>query len=447
MKTHRSGALRRPGILAALALALALVGASQAQAASPDRIPGKVAPGAPKPGVQGKAPRNDSFAALRSQIGAQGMKNQEELNAYKTWLVTRPGIHEKGFYDSAVDIASRTMTLQWHGDSKLLTQAVAEGKRRGLNVVVKRVSYTQASVQKAMKALLDPKNAAKLGGFKVYSVAGPTVANDRLTVSGSTAGAVTASAAAVRAATPALSTSVKSLTGMDASFEAGAKSEPFATRSSDFSPYNAGGMIRGSNGSGCTSGFAILRSGFTWTTTDRHCTDPSWTAWDAPANSYGSSWDSDPGTGLRMLTGDGFYWMFDGAWNNPNGWFKTVWGLADVSQGSTICGGGANSGMHCNLVVDNMAESFNDGFGTFTTIRVHALSGIVGAHGDSGGPMMIPSSDGLHVWAVGMLMGTNEAQTSNCGSLRIPTTCASYVEFSPERRFLTDMGATLYTSS
>ena len=61
--------------------------------------------------------------------------------------------------------------------------------------------------------------------------------------------------------------------------------------------------------------------------------------------------------------------------------------------------------------------------------------------------MLIPSSDGLHVWAVGMLMGTNEAQTSSCGSLRIATTCASYIEFSPERKFLSDMGATLYTGS
>ena len=73
-----------------------------------------------------------SFSAMKAQIGLQGMKNQEALNAYKTWLVTRPGVHEQGFYDSAVDVQNRTMTLQWHGDSALLTQAVAEGRRRAV---------------------------------------------------------------------------------------------------------------------------------------------------------------------------------------------------------------------------------------------------------------------------------------------------------------------------
>lgn len=145
-----------------------------------------------------------------------------------------------------------------------------------------------------------------------------------------------------------------------------------------------------------------------------------------------------------MLTGDGFYWMFDGAWNNASGYHKTVWGLADVSQGSSICSSGANSGVHCNLIVDNMVESFYDGYGSFSSIRVHADSGIAGAHGDSGGPMLIPASDGVHVWPVGMLQGSQEARTSNCGSLRVLTTCSAYVEFTSERVFLADLGATLY---
>jgi hypothetical protein len=446
MSWSRQNRIRWTVAAVGVAASLAVVGTTAAQAA-PNRIPGKVAPGTVKAGGQGKSGPGDTYTALKAAIGVRGMKNQEDLDAFKTWLIGRPGITAAGFYESAVDLKARKMTLQWHGSSPLQAQAVAEGRRRGLTVVVQHVSYTQASVQRAMNLLLDPKNSAKLGGFKVNSVAGPTVGNDRLTVTGSTAGSLTPSATRVAAAAPSLAPAVKSLTGLDATFQAGGKSEPFATRSTDYSPFNAGGMIRGSDGSGCTSGFAILRSGFTWTTTDRHCTAASYKAWDAPANSYGNSYQADAGTGIRMLTGDGFFWMFDGAWNDPTGWHKTVWGLADVSQGSNICGGGANSGMHCNLVVDNMAESFNDGFGTYTTIRVHALSGIGGAHGDSGGPMLIPSSDGLHVWAVGMLMGSNEAQTSNCGSLRLATTCASYIEFSPERKFLSDMGATLYTSN
>jgi hypothetical protein len=382
---------------------------------------------------------------MKATLGVQGMKNQEDLNAFKTWLIARPHVVDEGFYESAVDIAARRMTLQWHGSSPVQASAVAEGKRRGLTVVIKHVPYTRASVERATKLLLNPKNSAKINGFKVTSVAGPTDTDDRITVAGTTAGKAHATAADISRIAGSLAASTKTLTGLNAAFVPGIKSVPYLTRSTDISPFNAGGMMRGSNGSGCTSGFGIRRSGFVWTTTARHCDAASWTAWDRPSSSYGSRYSADAGTGARMLTGDGFYWMFDGAWNNSSGYHKTVSGLADVSKGSSICSSGANSGVHCNLIVDNMVESFNDGYGSFSSIRVHARSGIAGAHGDSGGPMLIPNSDGVHVWAVGILQGSNETQTSSCGSLRISTTCSAYVEFTSERVFLNNMGATLRT--
>jgi hypothetical protein len=337
------------------------------------------------------------------------------------------------------------MTLQWHGSSALQARAVAEGARRGLKIDIKNVSYTRASVERAMSLLQDPSNSTKLGDFHVTSVAGPTVENDQLTVRGTLTAKALTTAADISSRAPSLAVSVKALTGLDATFAPGGQSIPYTTRSTDTSPFNAGGMMRGSNGTGCTSGFAIRRSGHTWTTTARHCDADTWTAWDLRSSSYGGRYEADGGTGNRMLTGDGYYWMFDGAWNNRAGYHKTVWGLADVSQGSSICSSGANSGVHCNLIVDNMLESFNDGYGWFWTIRVHARSGIAGAHGDSGGPMLIPSTDGVHVWAVGMLQGSNAAQTTNCGSLRIRTTCSAYVNFTSERVFLNNIGATLYT--
>jgi hypothetical protein len=441
MNVSRRAGIRGCAVIAAAVAALAFSATAQAtvDAGTKSKVPNPTKSGQ---GVPGKT---DAYRAMKSAIGLQGMKNQEDLNAFKTWLITRPGIVDKGFYESAVDISSRRMTLQWHGTSPLQAQAVAEGKRRGLTVVVKSEPYTRASVERATRALLDPKNSARLHGFRVTSVAGPTVGNDRLTVAGMVAGNTRTSVADIGRLAPSLAPAAKSLTGLDATFKPGIPSVPYSTRSTDYSPFNAGGMIRGNNGSGCTSGFGIQRSGFTWTTTARHCDADSWTAWDNGANSYGNRYDADAGTGNRMLTGDGFYWMFDGAWNDANGFHKTVWALADVSQGSSICSSGANSGVHCNLIVENMNEAFNDGYGWFNTIRVHAQSGIAGAHGDSGGPMLIPSSDGAHVWAVGMLQGSNQAQTTNCGSLRISTSCSEWVEFSSERVFLNDIGATLYT--
>jgi hypothetical protein len=138
--------------------------------------------------------------------------------------------------------------------------------------------------------------------------------------------------------------------------------------------------------------------------------------------------------------------MFDGAWNNPSGYAKTVSGLADVSLGSSVCSSGANTGVHCNLIVDQMNESFDDGYGAQSTIRVYQQTAgqVAGGEGDSGGPMLIPNSDGLHVWAVGMIQGTNEALTS-CPSARVATArCSVHMEFTSMRTIVNTIpGASL----
>lgn len=444
MRAHQRIRPRHKAVVAGVA-ALLILGAAAPAGADPGATPPKDP--TPTKSGQGVPDASDAYQSMLSVLGAKGMTDQEDLNDFKTWLITRPNVFDQGFYESAVSIPDRKMTLQWHGSSPLQAQAVAEGARRGLKVVIKSVSYTRDSVERAMKLLLDPKNSARLGGFTVTSVAGPTVENDQLTVAGLFPAKTTTTAADISSAAPAMAPAAKSLTGLDATFTVGHASIPYTTRSTDVGAKNAGGMIRGSSGGGCTSGFAIKRSGLTWTTTARHCTDASWRSWDLNTadSQYGNSYTADAGTGNRMLTGDGFYWMFDGAWNNASGYHKTVNGLADVSQGSAVCSSGANSGVHCNLIVDNMVESFNDGFGSYSSIRVHAQSGIAGAHGDSGGPILIPVSGGVYVKAVGMLQGSNEAQTSSCGSLRIATTCSAYIEFTSERVFLSNMGATLYT--
>ncbi|UQU63775.1 S1 family peptidase [Couchioplanes caeruleus] len=435
----------RRRLVVAGAAALLVVGSAVPAKADPAATPPKDP--TPTKSGQGVPEGTDVYELYKAALGTQGMKNQEDLNDFKTWLITRPGVVADGFYESGVNINDRSMTLQWHGNSPQQSKAVTEGARRGLKIIIKHVSYTRASVDRATALLLDPRNAARLGGFRVTSVAGPTVENDKLTVAGTVPGKAATTAADVGSRASAMAPAVKALTGLDADFTPGRASIPYTTRSTDTGAKNAGGMIRGSQGNGCTSGFGIKRSNLTWTTTARHCDDDSWRAWDlnTSASQYGSRYDADAGTGNRLLTGDGFYWMFDGAWNNSSGYHKTVNGLADVSQGTSVCSSGANSGVHCGLVVDNMRESFNDGYGSFSSIRVHAQSGIAGAHGDSGGPILIPVSGGTYVKAVGMLQGSQETQTSNCGSLRIATQCSAYIEFTSERVFLSNMGATLYT--
>ncbi len=391
------------------------------------------------------------FAQMEGDLGVTGMKNQEALNTFRSWLNDQPGLYDAGFYDAAIDIPGRTMMLLWHGTSALQAKVIGEGAKRGLHVVIQAAPYTKGQVDAAMKKLVDMSVTTAQGTFQVTSVGGPVPGNDGLTVAGyftARAARVTPQAA-VESDAATLTSSIKSKTGLSAKVVYGEQSVPYTTRSTDSGDLNAGGMIRGADGSGCSSGFAINIGGVPHTTTARHCNATPYTAWDLASTSYGST-TTTSGIGLaRVLSARGFYWMFDGAWNNAAGYHKTVNALADVSIGSHVCSSGANSGVHCTLVVDQMNESFNDGLGgSVTTIRVHQTTSgqIAGARGDSGGPILIPNSDGIHVWAVGMLEGSNEAQTTNCGSLRVPTQCSAYIEFTSERTIINSIaGASLRT--
>lgn len=396
--------------------------------------------------------------ACSTCCGTRRRKNQEDLNEFRSWLNAQPGLTDAGFYEAAIGIPTRTMTLLWHGQSDLQKAAQIEAASRGITVVIKSVPYTKVQVDEAMRSLEDSDLATSAGTFRVTSVAGPVVDDDAVSVAGyfvSRSGgaqpaAVTSNSAAVADAARAdIAGSATTTPNLAVKVEYGQPSSNFTTRATDTPGFNAGGMIKGANGSGCTSGFAIYIRGVSHTTTARHCTSTPFRAWSLSSSNYGST-TTTSGIGLaRILSGTGFARSFDGAWNNSAGYFKTVNALADVSLGSHVCSSGANSGVHCNLVVDQMNESFNDGLGgSVTTIRVHQASGgVAGAHGDSGGPIIIPNSDGSHVWAVGMLQGSNETQTSNCGSLRIATQCSSYIEFTSMRTIINSIaGASLQTA-
>jgi hypothetical protein len=423
----------RHGIALGAAVAVVLVGlaGSNANAAGTGE--------AKQPAAAG-AFTNDAFTQMRADLGLTGMKNQQDLDNFRTWLNAMPGLRSAGFYEAAVDIPARTMTLLWHGSSALQQRAAREGARRGLTVAIRQVPYTYAQVMRGMQALLESDIATPQGSFHVTSVGGPVLNVDSLSVEGYLTGSRPGprAQAAVAAARTALGEAARQRAGMPATFSYGLPSQDYSigltgptTRSTDRSPFKAGGMIKGRDGSGCTSGFAISIHGVRHTITARHCNATPFHAWNRSASNYGTT-ATTSGIGLaRILTGPGSAGMFDGAWNNAKGYYKLVSNTAAVSLGSHVCTSGANSGVHCNLVVDQMNESFNDGFGgSVTTIRVHQVvkGQIAAAHGDSGGPVLIPNTDGKHVWAVGMIQGGNEAQTSHCGSLRVTTTCSAFIE-------------------
>jgi hypothetical protein len=110
--------------------------------------------------------------------------------------------------------------------------------------------------------------------------------------------------------------------------------------------------------------------------------------------------------------------MFDGSWNNPDGYRKPVQELRDVGLNTLVCTSGGNSGVHCNVKVTAMVVSFNDGYGTVSTMRgVQQTSGRIAViQGDSGGPVLISYANGK-VGAVDMIQGLENGTTSGCGSV------------------------------
>lgn len=125
------------------------------------------------------------------------------------------------------------------------------------------------------------------------------------------------------------------------------------------------------------------------------------------------------GDGARVLTSGGSNLMFDGAWNDATGFKKTVHGFADVGMGAYVCTSGAMSGVHCWGVVDEMLHQHCDQFGCFSTIGAARYGqGIMAAVGDSGGPVLIPYTNGK-VGAVGMIQGGDPRweETPKCGSM------------------------------
>lgn len=366
---------------------------------------------------------------------------QERLMGFKSWLIDVPGIFDAGFVESANYAESLSTTLLWAGESPLQKTVREEADRRGIKLTVKPVQHSRKALEEGADKIWASAKNAEWNGFVVTSLVGTDLDTDGLVVRGHYENAQVSASQRARTAEVA-----KGLSSVVTGVEEAPKPTNYVTRSTDTAPFNAGGAMRGNNGSHCTSGFGISIGNVWRTMTARHCTAGSFTAWDNGGQSYGGTLTHANGAGARILTGGGFRWMFDGAWNDPNGYRKTVEGYADLSINDWVCTSGANTGVHCYIQVDNLLVSFNDGFGAFWTIRAHQRqSGIAGGQGDSGGPVLVPYSNGK-VGAAGMIQGSLGPQTQSCGSVRVgPIWCGRELEFSSTRTIAREVGGVLLT--
>jgi hypothetical protein len=372
---------------------------------------------------------------------------QAKLMDFKTWLIARPGLAASGYVESVNYPATMSTTLLWHGDEALQPALVAEGARRGITVTIQPRRYGLPQLKAAMRAVA----ARTWNGFAVSGISGLRADYDGITVEG----AYPMGPQPPEANLAGLSASATTATGVAVRFEvAAAPVFTSATRDTDTPPLNAGGlMFSPGNSEWCSSGFAIRDIiGKTHTTTARHCKYDDYRAANGTTR-YGAGVLRSGDGAARELATSGYFWMFDGAWNDAAGYKKTVTGYGDVSLGDHVCSSGGMSGVHCSINIIDMLYLLDDHLGpTFYSIRGKQLTNgaISAAMGDSGGPVLVTAGSGK-VHAVGMAQaGTNDIPGPSgvcpAGSVHTATVCFTDVYFTSMRVIVSTIsGATLVT--
>jgi len=395
--------------MAAVASLLVSVPGAQASPANAGRV--SIAVPDDKPGVSD--PGQDADIIDASDPGGREAK----LNDFKAWLVEQPGIADSGYIESIHDSDAGTAVLLWHGASALQDTAIAYGTAHGIKVSVQQRDYDRRTLEAAANAALDAPD--QVPGFHINSAVAINRDYDGVVLWGKPTNSTVSfsQVAARKAAVQVPAVGGGPAIAVRASFvESGPPTPTAATRANDFAPFNAGGFMHDVSSQQtevkyCSTGFAIRRSGKTYTTTARHCWMHQYKA-AAGSASYGDGVvNSGDGAGRQMST-SGSSLMFDGAYNNSTGYTKSVIGYATVAIGSKVCTSGGNSGVHCGIQIDAAGQFWNDGFSRVSTITAsqHTTdihnAGTASAPGDSGGPVFVTAGTGK-VRAVGMMQWAN----------------------------------------
>lgn len=352
------------------------------------------------PGPANPSGPNDSAAQqFVRTVGARVVDNQEALSTFRAWMIGRPGFAGSGYVGSVDDLQGKATTILWAGPPTALLSAIqAEGARRGITVTVGQRDHSLAQIDAAVDAIWQQAAAGGWSGFAISAIAAVGATDDGLTVYGTYTAAQRA--APVRSlATTVLGVPVRVVPGVDASTSNG--------RDNDFAPFDAGGyMLSPSTGRTCSSGFGISLNGTSRITTARHCTANDFQDRAAP-NRYGTGVRNSGDGGGRVLSASAVALALDGPFNSNN-FSKLVIGFEDLGVNDFVCTGGGNSGEHCNVKVTNLRVSFNDGFGTFSTIEgvQQSRGAIAQIQGDSGGPVIsLANTSAGQVRAAGMIQG------------------------------------------
>ncbi|MET3721795.1 MULTISPECIES: hypothetical protein [unclassified Arthrobacter] len=374
--------------------------------------------------------------------GATFIANQQQLSDFKHWVIMVPGIEDAGYVEQVNDASKLATKFLWKGQSLLRDTVLAEAKARGITATFAERPYSLPQIRAAIKKIDANKAAFATLGFQVEGIVGVRDDDGSIAIEGHaidgaapditkvSATASQASGVAVRVADKQRATATT------------------ATRSNDTAPFNSGGYMLRVGGGTCSTGFAIADASRTYTVTARHCPQGSYYDRDNSGVYVGYELRDSPDGQASLLDGTGSKWMFDGAWNNSGGYAKGVSGFQDVSVGDYVCTSGGNSGVHCTIKVVSTNRWWNDGWGGAWNIEGYQqTAGAISAiQGDSGGPVLMPRSDGT-VGAVGMIQAVLNADTNNCGSVHDQGTnvCSPDVLFTSTRTIANSLGMSLVT--
>jgi hypothetical protein len=173
-------------------------------------------------------------------------------------------------------------------------------------------------------------------------------------------------------------------------------------RYNDFAPFYGGGAIASDDGVGCTAAFGVRAGTQQYLLTAGHCGYPG-QAWRNGDRSqwigYGSN--EDVGNDLLLIAARAGSFAFTGVGSSTSTAHVTGWDW--VFTGEELCSSGAVTTWLCgHVVVDAGNSSYcdTDPFGNWECygglVWSEQEDGAEAArHGDSGGPVMLPTSSGI----------------------------------------------------
>lgn len=234
------------------------------------------------------------------------------------------------------------------------------------------------------------------------------------------------------------------------------------SRPNDADPWRGGMQMRNSGGI-CSTAFAVLRpGGYGRILSASHCDFYGNDAWDDYVGDTFTLGGADVAvdrvpydTMIIDPVGGTQGRVYGGPWNATSSHerYSLKVAAADGSHvGDYICTSGANSGEHCNIVVQELGVQWSCGINNApppaeqcaghrarrTTSAPAAVSG------DSGGPIYRTRSDG-RVTALGVIYGGSESVA--CGSTRVPPSfCARTLLYPAVRPILERWDATIETT-